>query len=389
VKRKVLHFVRKRPQLKASFIQNQILNHIDFEPVVIFRQSIAKSNYEGGFAAEVGQDIRVVDLGDDETLFEKTLFRFCKRLSFRQGKKLRMLVKEIKPDIMHFHYGTDAGIYLQALKSLNIPKVVSFYGYECSGFLKRFLGFGKQYLKSMVYKYADLVLAMSPDMYKDIKAAGCPENKIKVHYYGTDVQRFVQSTVDKPDSDCRLLIISGLTPQKGHIFLLKAFQKAFEVNKNISLTIVGDGQLHQEIRRQVLELNLAPSVRLPGAVVYGSQEHKDYFLSHDVFVHPSVTDVNGDKEGIPGAIIEAMAARLPVIATFHAGIPYVIEDEKTGFLVQEWDVDDLTQSILRMAESKVLRERLGTEAQKYALANLNLMKKEEDLERIYSGLLSS
>ena len=389
MKKRVLHFVRKRSQLKASFIQNQILNHINFDPVVIFRQSMPKGDYDGGFADEVSQDIRVIDLGDDETLFEKNLFRFCKRLSLKQGEKLRMLVQEIKPNIMHFHYGTDAGIYLQALKNINIPKVVSFYGYECSGFPKRFFGFGKQYLNSMVYKYADLVLAMSPDMAKDIEETGCPKNKIQVHYYGTDVQRFFQSPVDKQDSDCCFLIISGLAPQKGHLFLLKAFKKAFEINQNISLTIVGDGQLQQDIHRQVLELKLAPFIKLPGAVFYGSQEHKDYFFSHDVFIHPSVTDVNGDKEGIPGAIVEAMAAGLPVIATYHAGIPYVIEAERNGLLVQEWDVDDLTQSILRMAESKDLRERLGTAAQKYALANLNLIKKEEDLERIYTSLLSN
>lgn len=389
MKKIVLHFVRKRSQLKASFIQNQILNHIKFKPVVVFRQNIGKGGYDGGFAADVGRGIKAIDLGEDETLFEKILFRFCKRLSFRQSQKLRNLAKEINPDVMHFHYGTDAGIYLQALKNTNIPKVVSFYGYDCSSFSKRFFGFGKQLLKSMVYNYADIIFAMSPDMYNDIKATGCPEDKIQIHYHGADVKKFVQSPAERQDGYCRFLIISGLEPQKGHIFLLKAFKKAIEVNKNISLTIVGDGQLQQDIKRHVHELNLAPSVRLPGAVVYASQKHKDYFLSHDVFVHPSVTGANGDKEGIPGALVESMAAGLPVISTYHAGIPYVIKDEKTGLLVQEWDVNSLTESILKMAESKDLRARLGKEAQKYALANLDLLKKEEELEGIYTSLLSN
>lgn len=390
MKRKVLHFVRKRSQLKASFIQNQILNHIEFDPVVIFCQSVVKKGaYDGGFAEKVGSDVRIVDLGVDDNLFEKYLFRFCKRLSFRQQSKLKKHVQEIRPNIMHFHYGTDAGIYLRALKNINLPKIVSFYGYECSDFPKRLLGLGKQYLKCFVYKYADVVLAMSPDMYEDIKKTGCPEKKIKVHYHGSDVQKFIQSQVDRQNSDCRFLIISGLAVKKGHIFLLKAFKKAFEINKNISLTIVGDGQLRKEIHRHVCELSLDRSVALPGAVVYGSKEHKDYFFSHDVFIHPSVTDENGDKEGIPGAIIEAMAAGLPVISTYHAGIPYVIKNDKTGVLVRERDVDALSLSIRKMAESSVLRERLGKEAQKYAVAHLNLMKKEEKLERIYFDLLKN
>ena len=67
-----------------------------------------------------------------------------------------------------------------------------------------------------------------------------------------------------------------------------------------------------------------------GPTVYASEEHKKYLQNADVFVHPSVTDVNGDKEGIPGAIVEAMAAGLPVISTYHAGIPNIIKNNKTG-----------------------------------------------------------
>lgn len=388
MKRRVLHFVRKKSQLKASFIQNQIVNHIDFEPVVIFRQGDIKSTYGGGFAEEIISDIKVIDLGDDETLFEKNLFRFCKQLSFRQCKKLRGLVQQIQPDILHFHYGTDAGIYLKALKGISIPTVVSFYGYECSGFPKRFFGFGKQYLKTLVYNHADLVLAMSPDMRNDIKKTGCSINKILVHYHGAYVQKFCQSPMVRQGSECRFLIISGLEPQKGHAFLLKAFKNAFEINQNISLTIVGNGQLQQKIRHLIFESNLSQAVQFPGAVKYGSVEHRYYLRSHDVFVHPSVTDVNGDKEGIPGAIVEAMAAQLPVISTYHAGIPYAVESEKTGILVKEWDIGQLTQSILRMAESKDLRENLGKAGQNYVMENLDLMKKEKRLERIYVNLSS-
>ena len=73
-----------------------------------------------------------------------------------------------------------------------------------------------------------------------------------------------------------------------------------------------------------------------------------------------------------------------MISTFHAGIPYVIEDRKTGLLVKEWDVGGLTEAILEMAASDNLRESLGAAAQKYALADLDLAKNEHKLENIYN-----
>ncbi len=72
----VLHFVRKESQLKSSFIQNQILNHIDFEPAVIFRQKKPGIGYDGGLADEISEHIKVINIGGDETEFEKKLFRF-------------------------------------------------------------------------------------------------------------------------------------------------------------------------------------------------------------------------------------------------------------------------------------------------------------------------
>jgi len=384
---RVLHFVRKNTQLKASFIQNQIINHIDFNPVVVFRKKVTTNQHDGGFSNDVADEIKIIDLGSDETFFEKILFRFFKRLSSRQQLKLQEYISQIKPDILHFHYGTDAGIYLPALRKIALPKVVSFYGYDCSVFPRRLFGYGREYLKSRVFKYSDLVLAMSPDMEKDLITAGCPSEKIRVHYYGSEVQKYYQEHDYSQNPVCRFLIISGLVPKKGHIFLLKAFSAALQTNQNISLTIVGSGPVEQEIVNYVIEYKLKEKVTFPGPVVYGSNEHHDYFKTHDVFIHSSIRDVNGDKEGIPGAIVEAMAAGLPVASTFHAGIPYIIENEKTGLLVREWDIPALADAIIRLSGSSESRKKLGVAGQEYALNHLDLKNKEKELEEIYNSLI--
>jgi colanic acid/amylovoran biosynthesis glycosyltransferase len=299
------------------------------------------------------------------------------------------MIRKQPPDVIHLHYGTDAGLYLSFLYELNIPTFVSFYGYDCSGFPKRFFGLGRWYLNTFVFKYSTHVFAMSEDMKKDLVSLGCPEKKVIVHYYGTDVHLFYTKRNHQNKEIVRFLIISGFTPQKGHKYLIKAFCEAFKENNNIRLSIVGAGPLAGEIQNQVRELNLESIVNLLGAVVYGSDEHLAYFKSHDVFVHPSITDVNGDKEGIPGAVVEAMAAGLPLITTLHAGIPYIIEDEKDGLLVPEGNIELLKKGMLRLAKDPELRQILSDNAQKLALSELDLMKNEKNLEKHYLSAIEN
>ena len=382
----VLHLVRKNTQLKASFIQNQIVNHIDFEPHVFYYDDRA-GGIDDGFASPLPQKIPVRGISSNNQLVDIFLYKNFKKLGSNPKKNLLKLIDEIKPDIIHLHYATDAGIYLTELKNLNIPKVVSVYGYETSGFPRRFLGYGKHFLKNRTYKYADKIFAMSPDMEKDLLNTGCPKEIIVVHYYGTDVQRFNDEHSYENMEHVQYLIISGLTPQKGHLFLLKAFKEAYKINNNIRLTIVGDGPEKEKIADFIQSNNMGSYVSILPFVVYGSKEHKNYFADSDVFIHPSITDVNGDKEGIPGAIVEAMAAGLPVISTFHAGIPFIIENGVSGSLVNEWDYDGLRDAILKMANDTTIRKSLGQKGQEFALKNLDLYEKEKELEEIYKSLI--
>lgn len=383
---KVLHLLRKNTHLKASFILNQIRNHYEFKPMVAYYEMRDKT-FDGGFSEVEQVDFDVIALDDNQSLLSKIKYKVFKRISPKAQKSLLSLVMKQSPDVIHLHYGTDAGLYLSFLHKLSIPTFVSFYGYECSGFPKRFFGLGRLYLNAFVFKYATHVFAMSEDMKKDLVSLGCPAEKVIVHYYGTDVQHFYTERKHQNKEIVRFLIISGFTPQKGHKYLIKAFSEACKENNNIRLSIVGAGPLEGEINNQVRELNLESVIDLPGAVVYGSDNHLAYFKSHDVFVHPSVTDVNGDKEGIPGAVVEAMAAGLPIITTYHAGIPYIIEDERDGLLVPEENIVLLKEGMLRLANDAELRQILSDNAQKRALSELDLLKNESELESSYINSL--
>ena len=379
---KVLHLIRKNSQLKASFILNQIQNHINYRPLVAFYEERSKA-FDGGFSNSDDSDFEVFSLDAKPGLFSKLRYKIFKIISTSSKRRLIKLIQEQKPEIIHLHYGTDAGLFLPTISKVGLPTVVSFYGYECSGFPRLFFGVGKWYLKYRVFRHATFVLAMSEDMRQDLLAIGCPDEKIKVHYYGTDVMHFYNKIEPRDSELTKFLIISGFTPQKGHRYLIEAFALAYTQNKNIRLTIVGAGPIEDEIKAWVGATGLNSVIDLPGPVVYGSVEHQDYFKGHDVFIHPSVTDINGDKEGIPGALVEAMAAGLPVISTFHAGIPHIIENGKEGMLAEERDVAALTSYILKLASDRAFCTKIATAGQERTLRELDLKKNEQNLEQIY------
>ena len=386
MKRTVAHFIRKSTQLRASFIQNQIISHIVYDPVVISKYDSQKA--DGGFARFESSQFQMLSLWNDQDVQAKLLYEGFKLITSKDVKRIQEFLLDREVDLLHFHYGSDAGVYYPFLRSTKIPSVVSFYGYDCSGFPRRFMGYGKRYLNKRVFPYVDKVLAMSPDMKKDLIAAGCPEDKITVHYYGTDVQKFnIYQQYDHNRSQVRFLLIAGLEPQKGPSFLLKSFKQAYHINPNIRLDIVGDGRLRDEILEFIHANDMGGYVHYHGPTIYASAEHINFLRDADVFIHPSVTDTNGDKEGIPGAIVEAMAAGLPVISTYHAGIPYIINHKETGLLVNEWDIQRLVEGILQLATDSYLRAQIGKAGQQYAMKHLDLRKNEINLEHIYNGLL--
>lgn len=388
MKKTVAHFIRKNTQLRSSFIQNQILNHIDYKPVIIFKYESNKN--DGGFAEFNNNEIPVLNLWNERDVKSKLLYHYTKLITKEDVKKINEFLEKHKVHILHFHYGTDAGIYFPFLKKSSIPSVVSFYGYDAFSFPKRFWGYGRSYLNNRVFEPVTKIIAMTPEMKKDLLIIGCPKKKIIIHYHGVPSLLFqgITKSYHRENRYFTLLNISSFDPVKGHIFIFEALKQLISKGiNNITLKIAGYGFFERELRRFVAKNKLEEFVFFLGPLKYGSKEMIDELQNADAFIHPSVV-TKSDKEGIPGAVVEAMFAGLPVISTFHGGIPYVIENEKTGLLVKEWDIAALAEKIKMLIDNADLREKLGRSGQKFALENLDLHNKEQELEDIYYSLLS-
>lgn len=384
----VLHIIRKSSQLKSTFIKNQIESHVRYNPFIVFKEKSDRL-YDGGYADFDINKYEILDL----SVFNKSgkNKKYLKRISSVDVAEIQKFIIEKSIDILHLHYGTDAGLYKKLIDKCGVPSLVSFYGYEVSSFPKMFFGLGRQYLKHRVFNTSSVITAMTEDMENDLIKLGCDENKIIVHYHGVGggVYYYPERQYINREKII-LLIVSYLAPQKGHRFLIDSIKEIVKRgHKNFELRIIGKGELEKELKEYVRRNNLDEYIKFLGAMKAHSPEILSEYRNADIFTHPSVIPENGDKEGIPGTVVEAMFSGLPVVTTYHAGIPYVIENGKTGLLVKEWDIKKLSDNIELLMKDSELRKSIGTNAAKYAMENLILSKKEAMLEEIYDNVINS
>ena len=382
----VAHFIRRFLPYSATFIRNQILFQRNFKPVIIFRE-----NVENGLSRnDLPCDLQQLDLSHNQAIVEGLAYKWLRMITSQQVNVVNYFLTTNKVNILHFHFGTDAGMYSNIMQKAGIPSVVSFYGYDCSSFPNRYWGYGRRYLVKNVFPYATAILAMSDDMKKDLIKLGCPERKIVVHYYGTETDRFFfPGRKYELKEKVTFLTVGRLDEKKGFSFMIEAFNKiAKEGNTNFVWHIVGSGKLEEHLKNKIADYGLKSQVNLIGPLPYNSGELLEQYQNAEIYIQPNITGKSGDKEGISGSIVEAMASGLPVISSHHAGIPEIMSDGNTGLLVKEWDIDTLITKIKCLSQDVTLRKKTGINARNYAMANLNITSKMNEREQIYASIIS-
>lgn len=292
----------------------------------------------------------------------------------------------LKPDLFHAHFAVDAAYFMDVLRSSNCPLVVSCYGYDVSSFPNRYMGWGRYYLHP-VWKRADLVLAMSKDMSEDLVRLGCPDEKIRIHYYGIDLTRFEYVQRDSMATPVRILFVGSLSERKGVEDILRAFARIASRRSQVELRFVGSGPLRTTLEHLTRALDLETRVSFAGFVRH--ENLKDELSQAHIFCHPSRTLENRSKEGIPGTIVEAMATGLSVVTTRHAGIPEMVRDGEDGFVVAERDVNAIAQALLILVDKPELRALMGNKAASRAQQKADAVRQTAELQKIYNDVVVS
>lgn len=235
-------------------------------------------------------------------------------------------------DIIHAHFGP-LGLQGQALReigALSGKLVTSFHGYDMTSLLS---DKPDDYYKPL-FDNGDLFLPISNFWRKKLISMGCPPEKIKVHHMGIDPSIFTfQPREIEPASTIKLLSIGRLIPKKGFKYSIRAIDILIKKGYNIQYQIIGDGPLLKEHQEQISMLRLNNHVHMLGWKT--RIDVIKHLQDSDTFIVPSVTEADNNMEGIPMVIMEAMAMGVPVISTYHSGIPELIKHSHNGFLTTE------------------------------------------------------
>jgi glycosyltransferase involved in cell wall biosynthesis len=185
---------------------------------------------------------------------------------------------------------------------------------------------------------------------------GLGEQSVHVVPYGVDVPD--RAPEHRTGGPVHCLSVGRMVAKKAPLLVLESFRRALGKTPDMRLTMVGDGPLRDAAVDYVRCHDLQKHAELTGSRT--PTEVRALLGSADIFVQHSVVDPEtGDSEGLPVAILEAMANGLPVVSTRHAGIPEAVVEHETGFLVEEQDVDAMADAIAQLAASASLRERMG------------------------------
>lgn len=285
-------------------------------------------------------------------------------------------------DIIHCQYGPH-GIEALILKELGLLSgeiITSFRGFDITNALPRNLvGYKKLFAKEALF------LPVCKHFKKILIENGCPENKIYVHYSGIDTKKFTPEQNQEKKDYFHILSTARLEEKKGLKYAIKAVADLLKNGKNVRYTIIGDGSLRNELHSQIKSYNAQSSIKL-----VGRKNHKElvqYLNSADLFLAPSITAENGNQEGIPNAIKEAMLMKVPVISTFHSGIPELIDDNITGYLVPEKDPKAICKKIKFVMENSEYQKKVVDRAMKKVQKQFSIDVLNDELENIYKKVI--
>lgn len=256
-----------------------------------------------------------------------------------------MVQQDPPADVLVAHFGNMA-LRMQELRDLgaiDAPLITFFHGSDMSRFVDQR---GAKVYANLFEKGA-LMLPISELWQRKLLDLGCPPEKLLVHRMGVDLKLFeFRPRTLPPGTVAQLFSVARLTEKKGLTYALEAMHLLRAQRRDFHYHVVGDGPLRGSLERKLQEYELSDFVTLHG---WKSQEEVALLLREmHVCLAPSVTAADGDQEGVPVALMEAMAAGIPVVSTWHSGIPELVKDKLSGALVPERDPEALCAAVAQV-----------------------------------------
>ena len=298
------------------------------------------------------------------------------QISKAEAARILAVIERENCALLHVFFGNVAVHLLPLLRRCPVPVIVSFHGSDVAGSMA-----SASYSEAVaeLFGLAKVVPCRSEQLISRVVRLGCPETKTRLMRTLLPDLPFVER--DAPiDKAWQIVQAARLVPKKGLSTALRAFAAFGRQYPEATFIIAGDGPMEGELRELSADLGIGQRVRFAGFLSQSALQR--LFLTSHIFLHPSET-AGGDVEGIPNAMLEAMASGLPVVATRHGGIPEVIEHGRNGLLCAEGDSEAVTAALLRLASDAVLYRTLAQQASASVREQFSKARQVDAIEEIY------
>ncbi len=337
----------------ATFLKPEMLH--------IYRQITALTRVQPVVITQKREEAERFPFGSVE-IVGKPVTHFLRRFWFKQVRSapwqlstgevnsLREVLDRDNAALLHIYFGHIAAHLLPLIRSWPHPVVVSFHGADVM------VDMEKRAYRAATAKMLEavrLVLVRSESLGKALLKLGCPPEKIRVQRTGIPVSHIPFRSREWPtDGAWHFVQACRLIEKKGLRTSMRTFADFAAKYPRSKFTIAGEGPLLEELQHTARELGLAEKISFPGFI--SQRELRDLFYEAHIFLHPSETSSDGNQEGVPNSMLEAMASGLPVFATTHGGIPEAIENGVSGVLIRERDHAALSRALLAAAEQPLV-----------------------------------
>jgi len=316
---------------------------------------------------------------------QRRLLRKIWQVATRDVRPYKRLLKGHNPSLIHAHFGVDGVYALPLARALDVPLVTTFHGFDATTSSRNLLSSGKPALinylihRQGLARKGQLFLCVSEHIRQQVLKLGFPEERTQVHYIGVDTTSI--HPVGERSRHPVILHVARLVEKKGTSDLLDAFALIHRAHPDAELQIIGEGPLGLQLRSKAQNLGIGHAVQF-----FGIRSHAEVLSMMGrawVFCLPSVTSRSGDTEGLPIVLLEAAALGIPVVTTYHAGIPEAVIDGMTGTLQAEHDVAGMADSLSELLGNARLRTKMGDAARRHMENHFNLARQSALLDNIY------
>ncbi len=351
--------------------------------------------------SEESSDFIVENLGLKPIIVEEMLREINIKNDFLAYKKLKKIIQEYKPDIVHTHASKAGTLGRLAASACGVPIIIhTFHGHVFHSYFGKLTTIFYKNIERYLARKSTAIIAISEIQKQELVEIHkiCKAEKVHVIPLGFDLSRFQENINEKrkafrekyniDDDEIAISIIGRLVPVKNHALFLKALKTVSEkTSKKIRAFIIGDGEARQEIEELAKRLNIdfvdVTKSREKALLTFTS-----WIKEIDVALAGSdVVALTSFNEGTPVSLIEAQAANKPIVSTNVGGIENVVISNETALLCENDNLHEFSKALLTLIENDELRKSMSEKGWTHVREKFHFTRLVSDMEKLYGILM--